>query len=118
MSEVNFTFEWFGEAVIVATKQAARDSLVESAYDLAEKAAADAPIDKGDLRANAQVDVDNVESGEFSVYFDLPYALIQHENLDFNHPGGGKAKYLEDQFNANYQKYLDDAAEAVEKETS
>jgi len=25
----------------------------------------------------------------------VPYALLQHENLNFHHPGGKKAKYLE-----------------------
>ena len=26
---------------------------------------------------------------------DVPYALLQHENLNFYHPGGKRAKYLE-----------------------
>jgi hypothetical protein len=26
---------------------------------------------------------------------DVPYALLQHEALHFNHPRGGRAKYLE-----------------------
>jgi hypothetical protein len=30
------------------------------------------------------------------VGFNTPYALAQHERLDYNHPKGGKAKYLED----------------------
>lgn len=32
----------------------------------------------------------NVEMG-----YEAPYAVIQHENLQFNHPNGGQAKYLE-----------------------
>lgn len=28
------------------------------------------------------------------------YALKQHEHMGYSHPGGGKAKYLEDPFNA------------------
>jgi hypothetical protein len=31
-----------------------------------------------------------------TIGFNTPYALVQHERLDFNHPRGGKAKYLED----------------------
>ena len=27
-----------------------------------------------------------------------PYALIQHENMEFEHPNGGQAKYLEQPF--------------------
>lgn len=29
------------------------------------------------------------------VGFNTPYALVQHERLDYHHPKGGKAKYLE-----------------------
>lgn len=32
------------------------------------------------------------------VSFNTPYALIQHEELGFNHPSGGKALYLRDPF--------------------
>ena len=30
------------------------------------------------------------------VGFDCEYALVQHEHIEFNHPRGGKAKFLED----------------------
>lgn len=32
---------------------------------------------------------------KFAIGYDTHYALLQHENLDFNHPRGGRAKYLE-----------------------
>ena len=36
----------------------------------------------------------------YRIVYDQPYALIQHENLTFNHPTPGtKAKYLEGPFN-------------------
>lgn len=31
-----------------------------------------------------------------SVVYTAPYARIQHEDLTFNHPNGGQAKYLEE----------------------
>ena len=50
------------------------------------------------------------------VGFNTPYALVQHERLDFNHPKGGKAKYLEsnltehaDRYQANLQDHLREA---------
>jgi len=45
------------------------------------------------------------------VGFNTPYALVQHERLDFNHPKGGKAKYLEanlEQQADRYQGNLED----------
>lgn len=29
------------------------------------------------------------------IFSDLPYAVVQHERTDFQHPRGGQAKYLE-----------------------
>jgi hypothetical protein len=39
------------------------------------------------------------------VGFNTPYALAQHERLDFHHPQGGKAKYLEDPLKENSGRY-------------
>lgn len=38
---------------------------------------------------------------------DLPYALRQHEELGYKHPKGGQAKFLEQPFSENEQKYID-----------
>ena len=40
--------------------------------------------------------------GEIScaVFYDTPYAVVQHEDMTFNHKPGRKAKYLEDPMNA------------------
>jgi hypothetical protein len=48
------------------------------------------------------------EGKEKAVYisFSTPYARRQHEELGYNHPRGGKAKYLEDPFNRNKSKVL------------
>ena len=39
--------------------------------------------------------------------YSLPYALRQHEELGYNHPKGGQAKFLEQPFAENEQKYID-----------
>ena len=41
------------------------------------------------------------------VGFNEPYALAQHERLDFHHPKGGKAKYLEDPLKENADRFGD-----------
>lgn len=56
------------------------------------------PHEEGTLERSGTVDVDAEES-RGSVSYDTPYAVIQHENLDFAHDAGRKAKYLEDPLN-------------------
>jgi hypothetical protein len=45
------------------------------------------------------------------VGFNTPYALTQHERLDFNHPKGGKAKYLQDNLETQADRYQDNLAD-------
>lgn len=82
------------------------EGLRDVAFDLWGKAVELAPVDSGDLRGNAFAEP---ESGGMSwvVAFPEVYALIQHENLDFNHPRGGQAKYLQQPYEENYDKYIE-----------
>jgi len=47
------------------------------------------------------------------VGFNTPYALVQHERLDFNHPKGGKAKYLESNLQQQADRYQDNLADRL-----
>jgi len=77
------------------------------ALDLAGKSAKLAPVDTGDLRnnCNARLSVSPF-SVKATVGYSLPYALRQHEELEYNHPMGGEAKFLEKPFEENKQKYI------------
>lgn len=56
------------------------------------------PLDQGPLKNSCYVDVaDDGSSG--TVSYDTPYAIVQHENTQFQHQRGRKAKYLEDPAN-------------------
>lgn len=44
---------------------------------------------------------------------DQRYALIQHEELSYRHPRGGRAKYLEAPLFDHYRDYLGDYAKTV-----
>lgn len=101
--------------------------------DLLGKAVRDAPVDTGDLRGSGSVSFgDNViaegdEDGnidivgkasrkakpEVTVGFSVPYAHRQHEDLEYHHPRGGKAKYLEDPLKQNAKQYVRHIAEKV-----
>ena len=58
------------------------------------------PVDQGPLRGSGFVEQPEYSAHEASVTLGYggvakDYALIQHENMDFNHPGQGGPKYLE-----------------------
>lgn len=48
-----------------------------------------------------------------SVEVDQVYARYQHEGLDFKHPRGGQAKYLEQPLYSNVPVYMQDIAARV-----
>ena len=49
------------------------------------------------------------------VGFNTPYALTQHERLDFHHPKGGKAKYLEDNLTQQADRYQDNLSDHLRR---
>lgn len=100
-----------------ATADAVRDCLL----DLAGKSALRAPVDTGDLRNNCTAELNGqtvfarlAPAGPAlpslrafgAVSYGLPYALRQHEELGYEHPKGGEAKYLEKPFLENTSRYI------------
>ena len=83
-----------------------KEGMEDNVLDLERRSKEEAPVDTGDLRGSATSDVVEQYGGvKGKVGFNTPYALIQHEDMTFNHPQGGKAKYLTDPLNANATKY-------------
>ena len=118
------------EAVNIA-EDAALKALRTGAEAILTEAIDEAPVDTGTLRRSGTVTVGKLPDGERvfeaaeagnemkdafqkkigkekAVYisFNTPYARRQHEELDYEHPRGGKAKYLETPFNANKKKVI------------
>jgi hypothetical protein len=127
------------EAVKIA-EEAGLKALRTGAEGILTESIDETPIDTGTQRRSGTVTVGAVpdasqvyeaaESGsdmrnafpekigkEKAVYisFNTPYARRQHEELGYEHPRGGKAKYLEDPFNRNKKKVLQYAEKQVKK---
>ncbi|MCR4398936.1 MAG: HK97 gp10 family phage protein [Firmicutes bacterium] len=116
----DYALSWRGDLAKAVARQAAVAALKKCAADLQGKSAMQAPIDTGDLRSNCSVK-DPVEDGRsitVTVGYDLPYAVVQHEHLEYRHPKGGKAKYLEDPFKENEGRYRSDIASTVKNALS
>jgi len=90
-------------------------SLMDVGFDLKKEAVQLAPIDTGELRRSGYVDPTG--NLKVEVGFNQEYAEIQHESLEFNHPQGGQAKYLEQPFKQNFNKYIESIKKGVEGST-
>lgn len=121
---------WRTKLVSKKAQTAALEALRVGAEAILTEAINEAPVETGTLRRSGTVTVGyvpdsgavyaaassrsmrdafrNEEGKEQAVYisFNTPYARRQHEEIGYNHPLGGKAKYLEDPFNRNKSKVL------------
>jgi hypothetical protein len=92
------------------------EAIKDVAFDLLGKAKLLAPIDTGDLRGSGFVEFVETTNGIGAIIgFSTPYAVRQHEELDYHHPQGGQAKYLEQPFKENTQRYVKHLADSVKK---
>lgn len=127
-------------AVTARITGAASRAVREVTLDLLSEAVKEAPVKEGILRGSgtahfggeriatgAQYDREATGSAGITggagtdettglVAFNTVYAIAQHERTDFNHPKGGKAKYLEDPLERNRQQYLKHIQDAVDRE--
>ena len=131
---------WRTQEAVRIAEQAGIKALRTGAEAILTEAIDEAPIDTGTLRRSGTVTVGKLPDGERvfeaaeagnemkdafpekigkekAVYisFSTPYARRQHEELEYEHPLGGKAKYLEDPFNRNKQKVLKYADKQTKK---
>lgn len=90
------SFEWRGDALAGSVELAARSAALAGASLIKDEAVQRTPVETGTLRNSAKVDV-GAEGGRVRavVSYNTPYAARQHEEVGWNHPGGGEAKYLE-----------------------
>lgn len=79
---------WRGHEVIARLEVASNAGIEEGLGLLLRVAQSKAPKKSGDLIRSGHIRGD-------AVVFDIVYAVIQHERLDFEHPREGGAKYLE-----------------------
>lgn len=91
----SYRLEWNGDEVAAAGRRGAVRGLGNAGGHLLAEAQREVPFREGILSDSGRVDVDE-GALTVGVSFDTPYAEIQHEAEEFNHPNGRKAKYLSD----------------------
>lgn len=80
------------DALLTAIETATRDAIVDTAKEVLKASKPLVPVEDGKLKRSGRVEVDFLE---VRVKYKAPHAWLQHENLDYQHPQGGQAKYLE-----------------------
>ncbi|SDR76470.1 HK97 gp10 family phage protein [Corynebacterium timonense] len=90
--------DWKGDAIARSIERAAANAAIAGAEILGDEAVQRTPVDTGTLRASMKVTSDN--RGTAAVSYNTPYAARQHEEIGWQHPGGGEAKFLENAVNA------------------
>lgn len=121
-------FKWRGKEAEKVARKAVLEALHACAENILTEAIDETPVESGTLRRSGTVTIGGKAEPEMvyeaaettsqkdaypsplgeedAVYisFNTPYALRQHEELNYSHPLGGKAKYLEDPVNRNASK--------------
>lgn len=108
--EWSFHFEAL-DAAIAAVDEAAPFAVVRAAEHVRGVSANLAPVETGHLRASAEVKA--LSHYEARVYYPGPYARYQHYGLDFRHPQGGQALYLEQPMLTEAQNCLQIMADTI-----
>jgi hypothetical protein len=101
----NVTVTWRGAEYSKASTENAALGLSLAAEFLLGKVVPETPEDRGTLRTSEQAVHATADDLESAVTADTPYAVRQHEELDYHHEVG-RAKYLEGPFEENQDELM------------
>lgn len=106
------SMKWNGDRVSADVHSSALRGADKAAHRLRGLSVARAPVRDGILRGSAAV---TVSGSGAAVSYNTPYAVRQHEELDYQHPQGGQAKYLEGPLKEREDELLDIIAASVRR---
>lgn len=89
--------DWRGDILAGSVELAARSAALAGASLIKDEAVQRTPVETGTLRNSAKV---STSGSTAAVSYNTPYAARQHEEVGWNHPSGGEAKYLENAMTA------------------
>ncbi|PPF18269.1 hypothetical protein C5B92_07070 [Rathayibacter sp. AY1A4] len=78
--------------ILTDVEKAAQDGIEKAARETLARARERVPVRTGRLKRSGRVVADDLTA---TVRFTAPYSFLVHERLDFQHPKGGQAKFLE-----------------------
>jgi len=95
--------KWDGRKAKGAARAGANRGLLKWAEHVLEQANRIVPIEKGANGGLLSTGVTSQDESKLTVAvsYDKPYAVRQHEELEYKHDAGRRAKYLEEPLNAS-----------------
>lgn len=109
MAELN----WKGGEVTNRIEDVVDSTAYGAASIVHEDAVQRTPVETGTLRATAAVK--RTGNGQAHITYGTKYARRQHEEIGWNHPGGGEAKFLENALHAQRDKVRDFIQDEIRK---
>lgn len=94
---------WKTKEAIQAAHDAAEVALPTGAQTILDASNAIAPIDEGTLIRSGHVVIDDLR---VTIVYDAPYAIRQHEKLNYKHANGRKAKFLASAMQDNIDRVM------------
>lgn len=96
---------WYGDAADDKARARGADAVTEAAEYLLEQANRTVPIEEGTLMGSGTVSSDRANM-RAHVSYGTPYAVRQHESLNYRHASGRRAKWLERTFSEQREAVL------------
>ena len=115
-SKVMFKAFFDKELAKEVVEKAALKGLRKLGEEILSEAQTLCPVDTGTLRRSGSVRASSADN-TVKISFNTPYALRQHEEMSYNHPKGGQAKYLEQPFNSRVKEAQYYAEKEIAKAT-
>ncbi|MFF1790750.1 hypothetical protein ACFVX9_30335 [Kitasatospora sp. NPDC058243] len=107
-------FEWRGSEYLRRARAEAADGLEAGMELVLAESRQVVPLEEGTLERSGAAHVDRAAL-RGAVSYDTPYAVRQHEELDYKHAPGRTAKYLETPFHASKLTVLALIAAAIRR---
>ena len=107
---MSVTFEWNGDRVLAGMQAGKQRGLRMAAEAILEESNERVPFRDGHLKTSGNT---AVSGDQAAVGYSSVYAARQHEEVGWNHPNGGQAKYLETAFTAKSDEALQVLAQAI-----
>jgi hypothetical protein len=111
---VTVTVKWYGDKVKREVHAAAAHGLFLGAEHVLQVSRGLVPIEEGTLERSGATDIDR-GALRAAVSYDTPYAVRQHEEMDYHHDAGRQAKYLEQPLNTEHRVALSLIAREIKR---
>ncbi|MFY1658576.1 hypothetical protein [Micromonospora sp. WMMD1274] len=106
--------DWNGPELETLIEGAEPAGLLLAAEHLLQVSRTEVPLEEGTLERSGTATVDESDRVA-AVSYDTQYAVPQHEEMDWRHAAGRKAKYLEDPMNNERDTMLELAAAPIQQ---